>query len=80
MDDLLNEIRPIFEDILDHPGIQIELSMSAADVEGWDSLAHIRLILRLEQAYGVRFSAEEVAGFLVVRDLVGALHQKIGHA
>ena len=33
----------------------------AADVEGWDSLQHVTLILSIERAFGIKFTSKQVA-------------------
>jgi acyl carrier protein len=46
---------------------------SAADIADWDSLTHVRLILSVEKAFDVKFSAAEVANFKNVGDLVSLI-------
>jgi acyl carrier protein len=67
---------PIFQDVFDDDTLTIQASTSASDVDGWDSLAHIRLIVALEQAFQVRFRASEVSSFQRVADVVAAIIAK----
>jgi acyl carrier protein len=50
----------IFRDVFDEDSIRLTPELSAKDVDGWDSLTHIRLILTVEKAFGIRFRVGEV--------------------
>ena len=50
----------IFEDVFDEDAIAITPELSAKDVDGWDSLTHIRLIVTIEKAFKVKFSTAEI--------------------
>jgi len=50
----------IFQDVFDEDSIKVTPQLSAKDVDGWDSLTHIRLILTIERAFGIRFRVGEV--------------------
>lgn len=64
-------LRDIFEDNL----IAIP-SLSAADVEGWDSMGNVRFFLAVEQEFGVRFNASEIGNVKNIGELVALLQQK----
>lgn len=59
-DDLLTELSAIFRDVLDIHDLVLTPEMSAEDVEEWDSLAHIRLIVATEQHYNMKFTVTEI--------------------
>lgn len=67
---------PIFQDVFDDDTLMVQASTAASDVDGWDSLAHIRLIVALEQAFQVRFRAAEVSRFQRVEDVVASIIAK----
>jgi acyl carrier protein len=54
---------------VDHPDLTISRDMAAADVPGWDSLAHTRIILTAEVALGVRVDMHATYGAATVGDL-----------
>ena len=68
--ELKDKLNAIFRDVFDDDQILIDPHMTAADISGWDSLAHIRLIVSVERNFGVNFtvleidSLENVGGFL----------------
>ena len=66
----------IFHDVLDDDEISLEPGMTASDVEGWDSLAHVRLILAIEKAFRVSFTAAEVGRLKNVGELADLVMSK----
>jgi len=72
------KLAPVFQDVFDDDTIVPHAEMVADDVEEWDSLSHIRLILALEQAFDVRFTASEVGAMDNVGDLVRLIQAKKG--
>ena len=60
----------IFEDVFDEDLIEVTPELSAQDVDGWDSLTHIRLILTVEKAFKIKFSTSEIGKLENVGDLV----------
>jgi acyl carrier protein len=60
----------IFHDVFDDDSIQVTPALSAKDVDGWDSLTHIRLILTVQKAFKVKFSTSEIGKLENVGDLV----------
>ena len=60
----------IFQDVFDEDSIKVTPELSARDVDGWDSLTHIRLILTVEKAFKIKFSTSEIGKLENVGDLV----------
>jgi acyl carrier protein len=60
----------IFQDVFDEDSIEVTPELSAKDVDGWDSLTHIRLILTVEKAFKIKFSTSEIGTLEKVGDLV----------
>jgi len=63
----------IFEDVFDEDSIKLTPDLSAKDVDGWDSLTHIRLILTIEKAFKIKFSTSEIGKLENVGDLVALI-------
>ena len=59
----------VFEDVLDEDSIVLTPKLSAKDVDSWDSLAHVRLVLSVERAFKVKFSTSEIGRLANVGDL-----------
>lgn len=74
--EIYEKLTPVFRDVFDDEDLTPTAEMSADDVEEWDSLSHIRLILSVEKAFGIRLSTVEVGGLKQVGDLVRVIASK----
>jgi len=70
---IYSRLNGIFEDVFDDDSIQVTPELSAKDVDGWDSLTHIRLILTVEKAFKTKFSTSEIGRLENVGDLVALI-------
>ena len=66
----------IFGEVFDDDSIELAPELSAKDVDGWDSLTHIRLILTIEKAFKIKFSTSEIGKLRNVGDLVTLIGAK----
>lgn len=66
----------VFKDVFDDDSIVATPSLSAKDVDGWDSLAHIRLILTVERAFKIKFSTSEIGKLENVGGLVALIQAR----
>jgi acyl carrier protein len=67
--DVHSRLESVFRDVFDDDSLKIDASMCADDVEAWDSLAHINLMMRIEEVFGVHFTNAELGGFANVGEL-----------
>ena len=72
--EIYERLQAIFRDLFDEPGLVLTADTTARDVERWDSLSHVDMMVMVEEAFGIRFSTREVTGLANV----GALAQVIG--
>jgi acyl carrier protein len=63
----------IFCDVFDEDSIELTPELSAKDVDGWDSLTHIRLILTIERTFKIKLSTSEIGKLENVGDLVALI-------
>lgn len=75
---LYSRLTEIFHDVFDDDAIVVTPQLNANDVDGWDSLAHIRLMLTIERAFKVKFSTTEIGKLKNVGDLAELLQAKVG--
>jgi acyl carrier protein len=66
----------VFQDVFDEDSINVTPELSAKDVDGWDSLTHIRLILTIEKAFKIKFSTSEIGKLENVGDLVALIKSR----
>jgi acyl carrier protein len=69
-------LNKVFQDIFDDPGLQVSEDMTANDVEGWDSLTHIDLIVQVEKEFHIKLSTGEVRGLKNVGDFISLIAKK----
>lgn len=77
MANILEELQPLFRDILDQPNLRITRESNSSNVEGWDSLAHINLVTVIEQEYNVKFSIDELLELKNVGEMVDLMEIKL---
>jgi acyl carrier protein len=76
--DLLPEIQDIMRDVFDVDDLVITENTTAEDVEEWDSLSHIRLIVAIEREFGFKFKNSEIESLKNVGDLIKLIQLKTG--
>jgi acyl carrier protein len=66
----------VFRDVFDDETIAIRPELTADQVEDWDSLNNIRLILSIEKSFGIKFSAAQTANLKNVGELAELVRTK----
>jgi acyl carrier protein len=74
--EIYEKLTEVFRDVFDDEDLTPTPEMTADDVEEWDSLSHIRLMLSVEKAFGVKFSTVELGGLKKVGDLAALVQAK----
>jgi len=75
--DIYPKLTEILRDVFGVDTLVATPTLTAKDVPGWDSLRNIRLMLTIEKAYGVRFSASDIGRLQNVGDLVHLVQTKL---
>lgn len=76
--ELYAALNEIFHQVLGDESIDLKPSMTAEDVEGWDSMNHIFIVVEIEKRFGVKFQAAEMEELKNVGELVALVRQKVG--
>jgi acyl carrier protein len=74
--EIYGKLTTIFRDVFDEDGLSLTPETTADDVDGWDSLTHIRLVLAVSKAFGVKFSASEIGNLKNVGEFVALIEKK----
>jgi acyl carrier protein len=79
MDDaqIYSLLAPVFEEVFEDESIKVTPELAAKDVEGWDSLTHIRLILSTEKAFKIKFTNSEITNLENVGALVALIRARV---
>ena len=74
-DEIYTGLAGVFDDVFEYEGT-LGPAATSDDIEGWDSIGHVRMILAAEKKFGVRFQPSEVTGFSNLGDLVALIAAK----
>ncbi len=74
---IITQIRSTITGVLGHADFEMRDDLTAADVEGWDSLTHMTIISNLEKAFGVRFKLREVNKLKNMGSLIELISSKL---
>jgi len=66
----------VFRDVFDDDSIVLTPAMTAQDVEGWNSLEHINLIIAVEREFRIKFATSEIVGLMNVGDFESIIARK----
>jgi acyl carrier protein len=72
---ILNEI---FRQVFDDDTIVVDLTTTANDIEEWDSLTHINLVVAVEMRFKIKFALGELQSLKNVGDMAALINKKIG--
>lgn len=73
----METLTDVFRQVFDDPEIELTPDTTANDIEGWDSLSHINLIVAVETRFNIRFKQKEVVTFKNVGDLARCVESKL---
>lgn len=74
--DYLARVQDIFRDVLDNEDIVLDMETTADDVEEWDSLSHIQLIVAIEKDFKIKFTSKEILSWNNVGEMIEAISRK----
>ena len=75
-EEIYKNLNEVFSDIFDDD-IKVSDETVSSDIEGWDSLEHINLMMAIEKKFNIKFTMGEINKFKNVGEMVNAISQKI---
>ena len=75
--EILKQLNDIFVDIIDNEDISLKMESTANDVDGWDSLTHIQLVVAIEKHFKIRFTTKEIQSWKNAGELIESIANKI---
>lgn len=76
-EEVYENLNEVFQDVFDDEEIVVNDNTTAEDIEDWDSLEHINLIVAIEEKFGMKFSMAEVTGLKNVGEMVDVILKKL---
>ena len=77
LNEIQKQVNDIFIDVLDNDDIVLTPETTATDIEEWDSLNHIQLVVAIEKHFKQRFTASEIQGWKNVGEMCAAIQKRI---
>lgn len=74
---IYQRINEIFRDIFDDEELTVSAETTAADIEGWDSLVHVNLVISIEKQFEIKFKMEEFSVLRNVGAMVGLIEKYV---
>ena len=75
--EIFSKLHEIFLDVFDLDELELTDETSANDIEEWDSLSHIQLIVAIEKAFGIKFTSLEIMKWRNVGEMVSSMEEKL---
>ena len=73
---ILEKVQEIFRDIFDNDELKITNDSSSNNIEEWDSLAHIQLIVAIEKQFNIKFTSQELISWKNVGEMIECIKKK----
>jgi acyl carrier protein len=77
MGNILEDLQPLFRDVLDQPKLRITRESNSSNVDGWDSLAHINLVTAIEQEFDIKFTIDDLLALTNVGEMADLMETKL---
>ena len=74
--EILNQVQEIFHDQLDDESIVLTTETTAEDVDDWDSLTNIMLVVAIEKQFKIKFTSEEILSWNNVGEMINCILEK----
>lgn len=76
-EEVFEKLNQVFEDVFDDEDIRVNDSTTSDDIEDWDSLEHINLIVAVEKKFGMKFNMGEVTTMKNVGEMADIILKRI---
>jgi acyl carrier protein len=74
--EIFEKLNEIFVDVMDNDNINLTESTTANDIDEWDSLTQIQLVVAIEKTFGIKFTAAEITSWPDVGAMVDCIQRK----
>ena len=75
-EDIYSKLDEVFQDVFDDETIHVKPETTSEDIEDWDSLEHINLVVAIETKFGMKFNMKEVTSMKNVGEMVDIIIER----
>ena len=75
-EEIYKALDEVFQEVFDYETIHVKAETTADDIEDWDSLEHINLVVAIENKFGIKFNMNEVTSFKNVGEMVDIIVER----
>ncbi len=75
--DIKSQVYKVFAEVFKIPVEEIKKDMTSADVEEWDSLGQLNLIIAVENKFGIKFEVEDIFNITTVDSIIKIVSKKV---
>jgi len=75
---ILFQLNLVFQEVFDDPQLVVQADTSPTDLRDWDSVAQVKLVLAIEEAFAIRLTNDELSSIHTVRDFMSAIARQKG--
>lgn len=74
---VIDELTKVFEEVFDQGGLKLSPETTANDIEGWDSMSHVTMLMAVEDHFKIEFKPYEIANLVNVGALIALVEKKL---
>ena len=75
--EILKKVNNVFIDVMDNKDVILEESTTNKDIDEWDSLTHILLVVGIEKEFEIRFNSDDIKNWNNVGAMLDSVEQKL---
>ncbi len=75
--EIIKKVNEIFKDVLDNENLVLNDNTTANDIEEWDSLSHIQLVVAIEKSFKIKFTSSEILSWENVGEMINSILERI---
>ncbi len=77
MGEVFERLTGVFREVFEDDGLAVSPASSPRDIEGWDSLRHVSLVVAVENEFGITLRSSEVGSFKTVGELAALVERHL---